>query len=357
MKLKEKNIERKLWILMSILILAIFFSITAWGQLNPTFQSTKQDSLRVRQVGGKLWFTDSRGSISWFRTSGDSLYIGDITGEKSIGSLVSGSTVYASQGLTKDADTIKLGGEVGNVILSVQIDSAITIGDSSGLGVKVYNFGDTAGVVTIVEGNFDGSGKSSGLAVTKERIEIQVKGHSDEEASYSNIYIDSTGLHYDWSLGRVVQNSTWIPDRAYVDSVTNITGDLVTTVNITSSNILNGDSILILPAPGNNKLYLITDVALCFNYGTSTYLSGDGNDIYQQGVSGKHAIVYIDDSEFTSTFNYVAYADRSSSFYFYSGGQSNYLNVNSPVWIDLAPLTTGDGTAILKVYYKIVDFN
>lgn len=71
-------------------ILFLVFTVSIFCQTNGTF-----DSLRMRRTD-KMFFTNRHGSISWFRTSGDTLYIGDSTGEYSLGQLSGSSVTWPS---------------------------------------------------------------------------------------------------------------------------------------------------------------------------------------------------------------------------------------------------------------------
>jgi hypothetical protein len=88
--IRESSIKPLLIILLLIALMMVLFASSCKGQQNPKYVSTTQDSIRVLSLGGKLYFTDNRGSICWFRTHGDSLYLGDVTSEKSLGQLATG---------------------------------------------------------------------------------------------------------------------------------------------------------------------------------------------------------------------------------------------------------------------------
>lgn len=159
-------------------------------------------------------------------------YKGDLSGDYDDATLapigyvnsVSG-TVYASQGLTKDADTIKLGGEVGNVILSVQSDSPITIGDSLHYGVTLYNRGDTLTEVDIFAGYANEDIPiSSGIAVTTDKITLQSTGND----IITTLQSDTTGVYYtDLPPSSGLTDNHFITkgyvDTAYNDYITDTT--------------------------------------------------------------------------------------------------------------------------------------
>lgn len=77
-----------------ILTLLISFNFLGNSQVIIKNQTAtgRFDSLKIQTGKTKQWFTNGLGSEASWRTSGDSLFLGDVTGEKSLGSI--GNTIH-----------------------------------------------------------------------------------------------------------------------------------------------------------------------------------------------------------------------------------------------------------------------
>jgi hypothetical protein len=121
-------------------------------------------------------------------------------------------------------------------------------------------------------------------------------------------------------------------------------------IDITSANILNGDSLNIVAAPGSMKIIVPVRFLIYYDYSTSSYSSSDGsNSALIKSPNHTNAIFddtfeYLDDGYFYGVF------DTNSPF------SSAYSNKS--FWIDFYTHTgTGTGTAKLKFWYYVADFN
>jgi len=76
-----------------IIIGLITLSLTGFAQLDITKRTVTADSLRSK--ADTLYFTNKLGSIVYFRTSGDSLFFGDVTGEKMVSQIGTGGSGVA----------------------------------------------------------------------------------------------------------------------------------------------------------------------------------------------------------------------------------------------------------------------
>ena len=124
--MKERNIQR-LMLTFVIIMLTIIFSYGIFAQLDITKRTVTMDSLRSRQ--DTLWFTNKLGSVVYLRTSGDSLYLGDVNGEKTISKIGSGSSVSVVNGniLYGAGDTVSNDNFLQRTTDTVFIDSLMII--------------------------------------------------------------------------------------------------------------------------------------------------------------------------------------------------------------------------------------
>lgn len=111
-----------------IVLILIINSITVFSQISVTVDS-------IRQKSDTLWISNRKGSITYMRTSGDSLYLGDVSGEMYLGLVNSG-------GSTTDTLNVKL----------VRFNSSIPIPDYIE-GQSYYNSTLNTVVVQTPDGN------------------------------------------------------------------------------------------------------------------------------------------------------------------------------------------------------------
>ena len=145
--MKDKYIELKLWVIITIMAGLMLIGIESFGQLNITKRTVSIDSLRSRQ--DTIWLTNKTGGKAWLRiTNNNTLYLGDKNGEKSLGVLGSGSggnpvlenvneddttrwgsktTIKAGGGITIDNDSIYFDGQfIGDQSMNINIDGNFT---------------------------------------------------------------------------------------------------------------------------------------------------------------------------------------------------------------------------------------
>jgi hypothetical protein len=138
-------------------------------------------------------------------------------------------------------------------------------------------------------------------------------------------------------------------------------GYTYTEVAVTSANILAKDTITVLPAPGANKYYDIEKVIFEYNYGTIAYVNQNPQGIYlNQGRD--FIIVHGDIIEGTQDTVAIARPHAPYNTDVSVGDQQNpieYFWLNEAVVMDYydgGTITNGDGTLLLKVWYKIKTF-
>jgi len=136
----------------------------------------------------------------------------------------------------------------------------------------------------------------------------------------------------------------------YIDIITYTLSDnlYLATLNITSSNILDGDSLQIVAAPGTGKAIVPDKFIIYYDYGTATYVSGDATNSCLVKLNSSSYQVNDDLFENTEDIFFIG-------TYTTDGNISNMIN--SSVWIDFYTHITGDGTAKIKFWYTIADFN
>jgi hypothetical protein len=147
-------------------------------------------------------------------------------------------------------------------------------------------------------------------------------------------------------------------------------GFTYTEVAITSAEIkdLVSNRITLLAAPGANKYYEYKGI-LEFDHGTITYtLSGGADDAIVVGSYANYSGTYIDPGIFT---------DGTDAFYIFTSNSPNdefldeatsatrssihgyhtYMNdaVELYLWQDANDFAAGDGTALVKLWYKVHD--
>ena len=137
----------------------------------------------------------------------------------------------------------------------------------------------------------------------------------------------------------------------------------VATLNLSSANLLAGDSLQILAAPGAGKTYVIVKAALFYDYNSIAYT---GSAIFYAINTYKPdgtimSIISFTENSVTGSNDRVSISVSPTSGTNYS--YENYSieqGINKPLWwnnTSLNLLATGNGTAKLKIWYTIADFN
>lgn len=143
-----------------------------------------------------------------------------------------------------------------------------------------------------------------------------------------------------------------------------------TEVALTSAQIqdLVSNRITLLPAPGANKYYEYKGI-LEFDHGTITYtLSGGADDAIVVGSYANYSGTYIDPGIFTDgTDTFYIFTSNSPNDEFLDEatsatrssihGYHTYMNdaVELYLWQDTNDFAAGDGTALVKLWYKVHD--
>jgi hypothetical protein len=130
-----------------------------------------------------------------------------------------------------------------------------------------------------------------------------------------------------------------------------VNGTKDTIISFTNTQILAGDSVMMLPAPGAGKGYLIESVHLVYKYNTTVFTGTDATYIKNKDMNNTIANAYtILADEFDFIYNYT---------HELGGGTVSvpYIAANSPVWIDWGNnLASGGGSAKIKIKYQIITY-
>lgn len=127
--MKEKNISKWLWLFVLAALSAVF-SCGLYAQIDITKRTVTLDSLSSRQ--DTIWLTNGAGSVIYLRTSGDSLYFGDLDGEKNLGQLSESGIVDLTNATTgsvlfANGDTISYEDGFRRVSDTLEVDSLLLI--------------------------------------------------------------------------------------------------------------------------------------------------------------------------------------------------------------------------------------
>lgn len=132
-----------------------------------------------------------------------------------------------------------------------------------------------------------------------------------------------------------------------------------TLISISSANILAGDSIMLIPAPGSGKVIFPVRIGIYFNYVTTAYTNVVDSYIKTYKNAGSAFNRYkVGAQIFTSTVDQF-YPSQVGSDYLeeLSGSSTLAMDLNAPYWLDLDDMDTGEGDAKIYFVYKILDFN
>jgi hypothetical protein len=190
-QIKENRLGLKLMILFFIVI-SLFILMSSCkaqdGSQNPTVKSIILDSLRVRLTGGKIWLSDGRGDIAWLRMSGDSLYLGDVTGEKSLGQLSTGG----GGGSVNIAGT-PIAGYFAKWYdpITIQSSPTIQIGDAH---LQLINTG-TGNYLSLAKYSGSSNENEASTYYYNSPSGIRIRDRIFQSGTVSYSYLDSAGFH------------------------------------------------------------------------------------------------------------------------------------------------------------------
>lgn len=281
-----------------------------------------------------------------------------------------GSTVYASDGVYKDGDTVKYSGVVVDKGIEIRSQSS-THGNETGLSAYV---------------------QSNGHAETK----IYAKGKI-EETNDVWLTIDTSGIFYTYSPDTTLTTPTHLMTEAQVKREiaaaqrwTDISGgisygnevtvgslagtgnrnigadsngkliDLAaapgvlqsTTVNLTASQIFNKDWVSAISAQASGKMTIVQYISVFYNYGATTYTANE----FFMGISYDAGSTT---HQLTSSENVSTFLNTSSDgVVLVKVNPAILIPTNAAVYIrNSTSMTapTGDGTFSVTIYYTIID--
>jgi len=238
---------------------------------------------------------------------------------------------------------------------------------SAGAGI---NAGVPAYTITCDDGD-----EQSAVSMTKSYIlmgvestpEIQIK--EDTAAFYGFIYMEDTkgdsttivrfdtmGLRYnaDYYYGDIT-NPMWIPPKAYIDN-SQLFKNII--IDINSSNLLNADSIPVLPATGTNTFYDIHQVTIFYNYDdANAYTGSDHSELKTIDEDDKQTVIVdVDPGMFTVSHDRIRSTTNTNNGIILFD-QFNY-GLNQSIWFQCGDYDgSATGTVKLIVYYSTINFN
>jgi hypothetical protein len=235
----------------------------------------------------------------------------------------------------------------------VNIDGLAMIGannslngkNSTSIGYHVYNKGDTS----LVIGAFIDS--------TTQANKVTIGSGINTTQLLANTTPNSVAIGANETTPTLVLTSGNVSIKGDVD----ITGQYkvngsplsegtvyCSTTNITSSQILNGDEVELVPAPGVGKSIYPVNMMVIPNTGTAAYTGGGDNLIKIGTLQNK---TYADlNLGLTSTTGYIQYLVPP----FQNTAIDNYDVTNKAISLALHTHTTGDFDIKVKLYYYIV---
>lgn len=129
------------------------------------------------------------------------------------------------------------------------------------------------------------------------------------------------------------------------------------TLTISSANILAGDSLQIVAAPGAGKIIVPVKVSAFLDYGGTAYSSTTTSYIKTKGGGTARNIWSLENAFFQATADGYHW-DQPSGDYLEKLTVNTPFDSNTSYWLDLDDaITTGNGIVKIKLYYTIADFN
>jgi hypothetical protein len=134
-------------------------------------------------------------------------------------------------------------------------------------------------------------------------------------------------------------------------------GYTYTEVAVTSPQILAKDQITLLAAPGANTYYDIDRIIFEYNYGTSAYINQNPQGIY---LTQGRDFILINGDIIEGSVDNVAIARHGAPYNtdISAGDAQNpieFIQTNEAVTMDYydgGTITNGDGTLLIKIWYK-----
>jgi hypothetical protein len=287
----------------------------------------------------------------------------------------------ASQLTTSTTRTITMPDRDITLIDSVDVEnttfSSLSANDSVDVGPHVIR-DDTPGLEIEAEGGdeyfrlWDAAGTASIGATTSISLNPGIEGYTfDEDSAYNSAnrrfaYIDEAGGGT--AAEDIVDQSILTQDTLYqklyksenLDTVavvpviidTLLDDMYLVTINISSANVLAGDSIQLVAAPGSGKAIIPSSYAIIFNANATAYTAGADSYLRTWDEDGTAANLT---TTFTAFYLLAISYDGTINF---DTSYGDYISSNSPVWYDIGDgFLNGDGTYVLKFWYLIADFN
>jgi len=234
---------------------------------------------------------------------------------------------------------------------------ALYFNEDSDLYVYAKNNGEYVYIDTT------GSLNDGGVGGTLDSAEVA-------DADYRVVLVyDNTLTYYD-TVPLVADTTKADYDSLFVDEYLEVGGVEITTegilqcatLDITSQNILDADSLSIVAAPGIGKIIIPIKAVLYCDYNSATYADGADSYIRTQDCSdGAANIMTIYDDLIKATADKVSLSTDEATVSQSVGilyHPNNDRCLNKSYWLKIgAGFITGNSAFKFKFYYTIADFN
>lgn len=220
-----------------------------------------------------------------------------------------------------------------------------------GLGLSEYPAVGDTGVVAVLN-------NESAFYINVDQLPYEID--TVETAEMDSIMAFDTMYVHTIDGNQIINSDTTNTDVLILNGseITNLLG-LVrdTTIDISSSNILNGDSLFVKAAPGSGKAIMPIAVGIFFDYNSVTYTGGNNSLIRTwDGVGSDVNVITLYTTLFQLTEDLVL-TDWTNSTYI-SHNTFDYQLINSEFWLIIGSgFASGNSTAKLIFYYIELDFN
>lgn len=154
-------------------------------------------------------------------------------------------------------------------------------------------------------------------------------------------------------------NSTKIATTAYVDNeVLQSVSITLTSAQILAFDFTAANNIVVVPAPGANKMIIPFLWTMSIRHNTAAYASGTALELgFPQGASAPALNVNAAVGPINTMRSSTSIVEFGNVVGFTSPGVTPTVGANQPLIVNstgATKYTTGDGTAVLTVWYKVI---
>ncbi len=344
----EKHINKILWIV-AISFMLIAGCASAFGQINFTLKRVTLDSVNARianiHMNDSVIFHSGTNLVGFWNRDSTYLYINDSNIVKMSDTILIIATksdlhdnIYALEGVIKDGDTIKLGGEYTNNI-DIYSDSLRGFKIRNSNSLLDFNYDITDGITLSSYSKDYNTSSELFMDTLGWYTYFLVVGDSVTE-----MIADTGGLrYYSEYYWKDQTDPLWIPPKTYVDSVAQLR---YISIDISSADILAGNEVTLISAPGAGKS--IFPQSMVFSTPDGTAYTGGGNNVLELG--GMVEKIYTSEAlDLDSQYQSYYYTTP-----FYETQTANGTPENKALTLDLYTHSTGNKTLNVQIWYTIL---